>query len=72
MKEVTMNSYSRTTALMALLSFSLSTPASVPAQPNQHSTPRENQTDTAFDSKTHQWAIWWLDSRDPLGPLAPL
>jgi len=21
--------------------------------------------------KTHQWSIWWLDSRTPLGPLDP-
>jgi hypothetical protein len=25
----------------------------------------------SFDSKTHQWSIWWLDSRTPLGPLDP-
>lgn len=25
----------------------------------------------AYDSKTGQWAIWWIDSRDPLGALDP-
>jgi hypothetical protein len=25
----------------------------------------------AYDSKTEQWAIWWIDSRDPLGALDP-
>ena len=25
----------------------------------------------AYDVKTNQWAIWWLDSRDPLGPHDP-
>ncbi len=25
----------------------------------------------AFDSKTGQWSIWWLDSRLPRGPLDP-
>jgi hypothetical protein len=25
----------------------------------------------SFDTKTHQWSIWWLDSRTPLGPLDP-
>jgi len=25
----------------------------------------------AYDSKTRQWAIWWLDSRYPSGPLDP-
>jgi hypothetical protein len=25
----------------------------------------------SFDLKTHQWSIWWLDSRTPLGPLDP-
>jgi len=25
----------------------------------------------AYDSKTAQWAIWWLDSRDPLGAIDP-
>ena len=25
----------------------------------------------SYDSKTQQWAIWWLDSRYPLGPLDP-
>ena len=24
-----------------------------------------------FDPGTHQWSIWWLDSRTPLGPLDP-
>jgi hypothetical protein len=24
-----------------------------------------------FDAKTHQWAIWWVDSRYPLNPLDP-
>jgi hypothetical protein len=26
----------------------------------------------AYDPKTSQWAIWWIDSRDPLGALDPL
>jgi hypothetical protein len=25
----------------------------------------------SFDPKTHQWSIWWVDSRTPLGPLDP-
>jgi hypothetical protein len=25
----------------------------------------------AYDPKTGQWAIWWIDSRDPLGALDP-
>ena len=25
----------------------------------------------AYDSKTGQWAVWWLDGRDPLGELDP-
>ena len=25
----------------------------------------------AYDSKTGQWAIWWLDGRDPFGNLDP-
>jgi hypothetical protein len=25
----------------------------------------------AFDPKTAQWAIWWVDSRDPFGALDP-
>ncbi|HTS20393.1 MAG TPA: DUF1579 domain-containing protein [Casimicrobiaceae bacterium] len=25
----------------------------------------------AFDAKSGQWSIWWLDSRMPLGPLDP-
>jgi hypothetical protein len=25
----------------------------------------------AFDAKTGQWSIWWLDSRSPKGPLDP-
>ena len=25
----------------------------------------------AYDSKTGQWAIWWIDSRDPFGALDP-
>ena len=25
----------------------------------------------SFDPGTHQWSIWWLDSRTPLGPLDP-
>jgi hypothetical protein len=25
----------------------------------------------AFDAKTGQWSIWWLDSRSPQGPLDP-
>lgn len=25
----------------------------------------------AFDPKTSQWAIWWVDSRDPFGALDP-
>jgi hypothetical protein len=25
----------------------------------------------SYDSKTGQWAIWWLDSRDPFGALDP-
>jgi hypothetical protein len=25
----------------------------------------------AFDAKSQQWSIWWLDSRTPLGPLDP-
>ena len=25
----------------------------------------------AFDRKTGMWAIWWVDSRDPHGPLDP-
>jgi hypothetical protein len=25
----------------------------------------------AFDAKSQQWSIWWLDSRSPLGPLDP-
>lgn len=25
----------------------------------------------AFDPKTAQWAIWWVDSRDPFGTLDP-
>ena len=25
----------------------------------------------AFDAKTGQWAIWWVDSRDPFGTLDP-
>jgi hypothetical protein len=25
----------------------------------------------AFDEKTHQWSIWWLDSRTPSGSLEP-
>ena len=25
----------------------------------------------AYDAKTDQWAIWWVDSRDPLGTLDP-
>jgi hypothetical protein len=25
----------------------------------------------AFDPKTGQWAIWWLDERYPLGPVGP-
>jgi Protein of unknown function (DUF1579) len=25
----------------------------------------------AYDAKTQQWSIWWLDSRMPLGPLDP-
>jgi hypothetical protein len=25
----------------------------------------------SFDTKSQQWSIWWLDSRTPLGPLAP-
>jgi len=25
----------------------------------------------AFDAKSQQWSIWWLDSRMPLGPLDP-
>jgi len=25
----------------------------------------------AYDAKAGQWAIWWVDSRDPLGPLDP-
>jgi len=25
----------------------------------------------SYDPKTEQWAIWWLDSRYPLGPLEP-
>lgn len=25
----------------------------------------------AYDAKTRQWAIWWLDGRNPLGPLDP-
>jgi hypothetical protein len=24
-----------------------------------------------YDPKTEQWAIWWLDGRDPIGPLDP-
>jgi hypothetical protein len=25
----------------------------------------------AFDAKTGEWSIWWLDSRSPQGPLDP-
>jgi hypothetical protein len=25
----------------------------------------------AYDSKTGQWAVWWLDGRDPFGDLDP-
>jgi hypothetical protein len=25
----------------------------------------------AYDAKTARWAIWWIDSRDPLAPLDP-
>jgi hypothetical protein len=25
----------------------------------------------AFDAKSQQWSIWWLDSRMPLGPVEP-
>jgi hypothetical protein len=25
----------------------------------------------AYDAKTDEWAIWWVDSRDPLAPLDP-
>jgi hypothetical protein len=25
----------------------------------------------AFDAKTGEWSIWWLDSRSPRGPLGP-
>ena len=25
----------------------------------------------AFDPKSGQWSIWWLDGRTPLGPLEP-
>jgi hypothetical protein len=25
----------------------------------------------AFDAKTGEWAIWWVDSRNPHGPLDP-
>jgi len=25
----------------------------------------------AYDAKTGQWAIWWIDSRNPHGPLDP-
>ncbi|HMH87817.1 MAG TPA: hypothetical protein VK523_04195 [Steroidobacteraceae bacterium] len=25
----------------------------------------------AFDAKTNQWSIWWLDGRTPSGPLDP-
>src|SRR5260370_37664923 len=25
----------------------------------------------AYDPKTAQWAIWWIDGRDPLGALDP-
>lgn len=25
----------------------------------------------AFDAKTGEWSIWWLDSRSPRGPLDP-
>jgi hypothetical protein len=25
----------------------------------------------AYDAKTDSWAIWWVDSRDPHGPLDP-
>jgi hypothetical protein len=25
----------------------------------------------SFDVATHQWSIWWLDGRTPLGPLDP-
>jgi len=25
----------------------------------------------AFDSRSGQWSIWWLDGRTPLGPLEP-
>lgn len=25
----------------------------------------------AYDSKTEQWSIWWLDGRDPLGDIGP-
>jgi hypothetical protein len=25
----------------------------------------------SFDAKSHQWSIWWMDSRTPLAPLDP-
>lgn len=25
----------------------------------------------AYDAKTNQWSIWWLDGRMPLGPIEP-
>ena len=25
----------------------------------------------AYDAKTHQWAIWWVDGRNPLGTIDP-